>query len=108
MACRDMEKAEQAEYDIREEVENADIVLKKLDLSSLASVRQCAEDIVKEFDKIDILVNNAGIFWSPMCTTKDGFNIQFGINHLGSYCFRNFNLKLIYSQFKVTFFSLFF
>lgn len=63
MACRDLARAEQAVGDIKKEVgdiSNGKIVVKHLDLASLASVRSCAKEILEEEQRIDILVNNAG------------------------------------------------
>ena len=83
MACRDIDKTHIAVNDIKKEVKDADIVVKRLDLSSLTSVKQCAKEIVQEVDKIDILINNAGVMWTPKWLTEDGFEMQFGTNHLG-------------------------
>ena len=85
MGCRDINKAHIAVNDIKQEVKDPDIVVKKLDLSSLASVRQFAKEINQEEDRIDYLINNAGIMFCPKWQTEDGFEMQFGTNHLGLY-----------------------
>ena len=84
MACRDIPKAHIAANDIKQEFKEADIVVKKLDLSSLASIRQLAREVNQSEDRIDFLINNAGLF-CPKSQTEDGFDMQFGTNHLGLY-----------------------
>jgi NAD(P)-dependent dehydrogenase (short-subunit alcohol dehydrogenase family) len=83
MACRDPKRGEEAVATVRAAVPKADVVLRQLDLASLASVQRFAESI--DHDKIDILVNNAGIMAPPRRETEDGFEAQFGTNHLGHY-----------------------
>jgi len=85
MACRDMEKADKAANDIRKEVQNANIKVMKLDLSSLTSVRQFAAKVCEQESQIDILINNAGVMMCPKSSTEDGFEMQIGTNHLGIY-----------------------
>ena len=62
----------------------ADIDLVEIDLADLASVRMAAEVVARE-PRLDVLVNNAGVMWNPKTITKDGFESQFGINHLGHF-----------------------
>lgn len=57
----------------------------QLDLGSLESVRECAENFSKTFEKLDVLVNNAGVMNPPLSRTKEGFEMQFGVNHLGHF-----------------------
>ena len=83
MACRDMAKANIAADDIRKQVSDADLLVMKLDLSSLSSVRLFAKEINEMVPQIDILINNAGIMFCPYMKTEDGFEMQFGTNHLG-------------------------
>ena len=78
-----MKKAENAIKDIKEKNPTADITTLKLDLSSLTSVRQFVQTVEKEVTKIDILINNAGVMMCPEWKTEDGFEMQFGTNHLG-------------------------
>ena len=85
MACRDIHKAHIAANDIKQEFKEADIAVKKLDLSSFASIRKFAKEINEEEDRIDYLLNNAGIMFCPKWQTEDGFEMQFGTNHLGLY-----------------------
>ncbi|GFG29165.1 hypothetical protein Cfor_00228, partial [Coptotermes formosanus] len=91
MACRDVGKAEEAAKDIRrmaEGVEGAGTVeVVCLNLGSLASVRQCAQELLRKEEKIHLLVNNAGVMVCPEGKTEDGFETQFGVNHLGHFLF---------------------
>jgi NAD(P)-dependent dehydrogenase (short-subunit alcohol dehydrogenase family) len=83
MAVRNQQKAQDAIADIRTSVPEAALQLVSLDLASQASVRAAAEQIVGEHDHIDLLVNNAGVMGIPDRKTVDGFEMQFGVDHLG-------------------------
>jgi NAD(P)-dependent dehydrogenase (short-subunit alcohol dehydrogenase family) len=85
MACRNPGRAEAALGRIRLEVPNAAAELVSLDLSSLASVERAAEDVAGRVPHLDVLVNNAGIMAVPEGTTDDGYEMQFGTNHLGHF-----------------------
>jgi len=85
MAARDQEKAAAAQQSIRETHPSASLEIVALDLGSLASVREAADRILAAHDKIDILVNNAGVMALPQRKTADGFEMQFGVNHLGHF-----------------------
>ena len=85
MGCRDMEKAMSAIKEIKEQNPEAVLSLFKLDLSSLKSVRQFAQKVIEQENRIDILINNAGVMFCPEWKTADGFEMQFGTNHLGMY-----------------------
>jgi NAD(P)-dependent dehydrogenase (short-subunit alcohol dehydrogenase family) len=85
MAARNQQKAATALEDIRASVPAASLELIELDLGSLASVRGAAERILAAHPRIDILINNAGVMGIPEGTTADGFEMQFGTNHLGHY-----------------------
>ena len=87
MAARNMEKAEQARADILGDIPDASLELQQLDLASLASVRAAAERILSIHDTIDLLINNAGVMGIPEQRTEDGFEMQFGTNHLGHFAF---------------------
>jgi NAD(P)-dependent dehydrogenase (short-subunit alcohol dehydrogenase family) len=83
MAARSREKAEEAIADIMRGVPNAALELVPLDLGSLESVRAAAEQILAAHERVDILVNNAGVMGIPERQTADGFEMQFGVDHLG-------------------------
>jgi NAD(P)-dependent dehydrogenase (short-subunit alcohol dehydrogenase family) len=85
MACRNPKKADQAKTDLLERVPNASVELAALDLSSLASVRAFVEAFKAKHAKLDILMNNAGLMAIPKTTTADGFESQFGVNHLAHF-----------------------
>ncbi|KAM3415576.1 Retinol dehydrogenase 12 [Cercospora zeina] len=83
LAARTPSKAEDAIADIKTRVPHANVSYIKLDLTSLASVKEAAEEFKARSDRLDILINNAGIMAVPYSKTKDGYEIQFGTNHVG-------------------------
>jgi NAD(P)-dependent dehydrogenase (short-subunit alcohol dehydrogenase family) len=85
MAARNQDKAAEAVDDIRRGDPDASLEVVALDLGSLASVREAAERILAAHESIDILVNNAGVMGIPERRTVDGFEMQFGVDHLGHY-----------------------
>ncbi|XP_019625646.1 PREDICTED: retinol dehydrogenase 13-like [Branchiostoma belcheri] len=95
MACRDLTRAEAAASEIRQETGNENVVVEKLDLASLASVREFATKINQQEGQLDILINNAGIMFCPQWKTADGFEMQFGTNHLGHFLLTNLLLDKI-------------
>ena len=96
LACRSLEKGKRAAREICSKVKDAILVVKHLDLSSLASVRQFADEILKEEKRLDVLINNAGVFMDPpMIKTQDGFEIHFGVNHLGHFLLTKLLLQLL-------------
>jgi NAD(P)-dependent dehydrogenase (short-subunit alcohol dehydrogenase family) len=80
-----MEKAEAARAQILEAAPGATVSLVHLDLADLESVRTAADQIRAENQRVDLLINNAGVMAPPRSTTKDGFELQFGSNHLGHF-----------------------
>ncbi len=85
MASRSMNKLEKARQDLLQSVPKAQADVMKLDLGSLESVGKFAEAFNAQYDRLDILMNNAGIMLPPYGKTADGFELQFGTNHLGHY-----------------------
>jgi NAD(P)-dependent dehydrogenase (short-subunit alcohol dehydrogenase family) len=83
MAARNQEKAAQAVDDIRSSTPDASLEVVALDLGSQASVREAVGQILDGRQTIDILVNNAGVMGIPERRTEDGFEMQFGVDHLG-------------------------
>jgi NAD(P)-dependent dehydrogenase (short-subunit alcohol dehydrogenase family) len=85
LACRNPEQGERAAAQIRAEVPHARIQVRTLDLGSLASVRAFASTFNAEHSSLHGLVNNAGVMNTPHGKTTDGFETQFGVNHLGHF-----------------------
>ncbi len=86
IASRNEQRGSKAMEDLRREVAGATVELMLLDLASQASVRAFAEAFKARFDRLDLLINNAGVMMPPMRQeTEDGFEIQFGTNHLGHF-----------------------
>jgi NAD(P)-dependent dehydrogenase (short-subunit alcohol dehydrogenase family) len=95
MACRNLEKSQAALDQLRAEVPGADVELMRLDLASLASVRQFVDEFQEKYERLDLLINNAGIMMVPYGTTEDGFERQFGTNHLGHFALTGLLLDTI-------------
>ena len=87
LAVRNLEKGGQARQRILTSTPSADVSLQQLDLTSLDSVRAAAASLKSEFPRFDLLINNAGVMWTPKEVTLDGFELQFGTNHLGHFAF---------------------
>ena len=87
LAVRNLDKGKDAAARITAESPHADVVLQELDLTSLESVRAAARELHSDHDRIDLLINNAGVMWTPKSVTSDGFELQFGTNHLGHFAF---------------------
>jgi NAD(P)-dependent dehydrogenase (short-subunit alcohol dehydrogenase family) len=85
MAARNLDKAEMARRAIVEGNATANLDVRALDLAALASVREFAEGVVRDHDRVALLINNAGVMATPRTETADGFELQFGTNHLGHF-----------------------
>ena len=83
LGCRSAERGEQALARIRSEVPDGDLILASLDLADLASIRAFADE--HGASELDLLANNAGVMALPRRRTADGFEMQFGTNHLGHF-----------------------
>ncbi|MHC5905598.1 oxidoreductase [Streptomyces sp. S6] len=83
LACRSETRGKTAAERLRGEVPDADVEVRLLDLGDLRSVHRFAERL--PYDRVDLLVNNAGVMAVPYGTTADGFETQFGVNHLGHF-----------------------
>jgi len=94
LLCRSQERGEAAAEEIRKETK-AEVIFHKCDLASLASVRECAEQLNNSLPKIDILLNNAGVMMCPLTRTEDGFEMQIGTNHLGHFLLTNLLMPLL-------------
>ena len=98
MACRNLHKAEKALKEIVQKSGNKNIVAKRLDLASLKSVREFAEDVNKNEARLDVLINNAGLLFmndKTIIRTEDGFETHMGVNHLGHFLLTNLLLDLL-------------
>jgi NAD(P)-dependent dehydrogenase (short-subunit alcohol dehydrogenase family) len=85
LAVRDTAKGERVAQQLRVATGNAQVHVLSLDLGSLASIRLAAEQFRARWSKLGLLINNAGIMATPQGYTPDGFELQFGTNHLGHY-----------------------
>jgi len=85
MACRNLDKAQSAITNIQSNVTDAHLEIIQLDLADLASVKAFATSFKEKHNRLDLLINNAGIMIPPYTKTKDGFEVQFGANHLGHF-----------------------
>ncbi|XP_072107444.1 LOW QUALITY PROTEIN: retinol dehydrogenase 14a [Mobula birostris] len=100
MACRDLAAAEEAAREIRRQERgdagaSGEVVVRHLDLASLSSVRSFCRQILEEEQRLDVLINNAGVFQCPYMKTEEGFEMQFGVNHLGHFLLTNLLLDLL-------------
>jgi NAD(P)-dependent dehydrogenase (short-subunit alcohol dehydrogenase family) len=85
LAVRDPAKAKDAAARISASAPGATLSTVRLDLGSLASVREAAEELRAGHERLDLLINNAGLMMTPHGRTEDGFELQFGTNHLGHF-----------------------
>jgi NAD(P)-dependent dehydrogenase (short-subunit alcohol dehydrogenase family) len=104
LACRDLDRAKEAAGRIASgrpqqagpsgaSAVPAEVHAVRLDLASLASVREAADEIASAYGPIDLLVNNAGVMWTPCRRTADGFELQLGVNHLGHFALTGLLLR---------------
>lgn len=98
MACRNIEKTDEAIRKIENQVPGAKISPVQLDLANLESVAQCAKEVRERYSHIDLLINNAGVMVPPFSKTRQGFELQFGTNHLGHFALTGQLLPLIVNQ----------
>ena len=96
-AARDLTKAEKATIQVQEDAaaNGGRFDLIELDLANLKSVRRCADQLVAEGDPFDLIIANAGVMATPFGHTADGFETQFGINHLGHFVLVNRIARLL-------------
>jgi NAD(P)-dependent dehydrogenase (short-subunit alcohol dehydrogenase family) len=85
LACRDDTKAQRTAQQIAEKTGNEKIDTLPLDLADLSSVRDAAQEFLAEHPKLDVLINNAGVYTDSLELTREGFELQFGVNHLGHF-----------------------
>ena len=88
IGCRNVEKGQEAADELNNDERvkgNGKVIFRQLDLASFESIRKFVDKINNEVEAIDILVNNAGLGFTTPQKTQDGFEIQFGVNHLGHF-----------------------
>ena len=99
LAVRNIDKGRRAAAQIFTRTPRATVTVQRLDLGSLASVRAAADELLATHHKIDLLINNAGVMFTPRDVTRDGFELQFGTNHLGHFALTGLLLdRLLESQ----------
>ncbi|MFW6435245.1 MAG: oxidoreductase [Halovenus sp.] len=98
MACRSTERGEQAAQEIAEQLPGgtgATLNVRQCDLASLDSIEAFADEVRDAYDDLHILCNNAGVMAIPRSETEDGFEMQFGVNHLGHFALTGQLLDLL-------------
>jgi NAD(P)-dependent dehydrogenase (short-subunit alcohol dehydrogenase family) len=95
LAVRNVDKGKAAADLVSSATPGASVALQELDLTSLDSIRAAADQLRSTYDGIDLLINNAGVMMTPKSTTKDGFELQFGTNHLGHFALTNLLLDRV-------------
>src|SRR5262249_40213345 len=95
LGCRNPTKAAEAVTEVKAEATGAEPFSVALDLADLASVTACAEEVGRSTDRLDVLMNNAGGMAIPRRETADGFEAQFGTNHLGHFALTGHLLPLL-------------
>lgn len=95
MAVRNLQKGNAALDKIKAGYQDADVKVMELDIASLESVRRFTEDFKKNYSRLDLLINNAGVMMPPYSKTADGFELQFGTNHLGHFALTGLLMDLI-------------
>ncbi len=92
---RSMEKCEASAAAILESVPEADLDVESFDLADLTTVRAGAERILARYEALHLLINNAGVMFTPEGRTAQGFETQFGTNHLGHFVLTNLLLRAL-------------
>ena len=95
LAVRNLEKGKAAADLITRATPGASVAIQELDLTSLESIRAAADELRSDHAAIDLLINNAGVMFTPKSITKDGFELQFGTNHLGHFALTNLLLDRV-------------
>ena len=85
LACRSRARGEAAAQDIMRKTGNNKASVIHCDLASFNSIRRAAGVFVTKYDRLDVLINNAGVFTTDLKRTEEGFELQFGVNHLGHF-----------------------
>lgn len=95
MACRNEAKARVAQQDIINDSKNPDVDLLIVDMSSLDSVRELAQTIKKNYQRLDVLINNAGVMLAKKQLSADGYEMQYAVHQLGPFLLTHLLLDLL-------------
>ncbi|QNO13967.1 SDR family oxidoreductase [Alkalicella caledoniensis] len=95
MACRNKERGEEALKEVRERSNSKKVELMLCDLASLSDIRCFCEKFEEKYQRLDVLINNAGVILPRRQLTKDGFEMQLGVNHFGHFLLTNLLLNLL-------------
>lgn len=95
IAVRNVAKGEQVVAEAKQNHPNSNISVRKLDLSNLESVSTFAKALKQDYKRLDVLINNAGVMMCPLSRTAEGFEMQFGTNHLGHFALTGQLLPLL-------------
>lgn len=95
MLCRDEKRGREAQREVIEKSGDKDVDLMICDLGSMASIREFAHVFIQKYDQLHVLINNAGVVLPGRHQTKDGFELQFGVNHLGHFLLTGLLLPLL-------------
>ena len=98
MMARNPERGEKARLDIMAQSRNNRVDLMLCDLADMASIRKFASEFMIRYSHLDVLINNAGIYTDKRMLTADGFEYQFGVNHLGHFLLTNLLLSILRSS----------
>ncbi len=95
IAVRNLQKGNAALDKIKAGYQDADVRVIKLDLANLESIRNFAAEFKSNYSRLDLLINNSGVMMPPYSKTIDGFELQFGTNHLGHFALTGLLMDLI-------------
>lgn len=95
LAGRNSDKINQAIKDIKNQFPDAKLEAGIVDLADLSAVKSFAESILKRHNRLDVLINNAGVMFPPPATTKDGYELQFGVNFMAHFALTAYLFELI-------------
>jgi NAD(P)-dependent dehydrogenase (short-subunit alcohol dehydrogenase family) len=95
LACRSLEKAQEAATAIKSHKGNGTLEIALLNLANLAAVKDFAEEFIKNHQQLDVLINNAGVMIPPASKTDDGYELQFGVNFIGHFALTGYLYPLL-------------
>lgn len=97
LAVRNLSKGTKAINEIKQKYANTNVTLMELDLANLDSIKNFAKVFKEQYSQLNLLINNAGVMIPPYSKTKDGFELQFGTNHLGHFALTGLLFNIIKS-----------